>query len=549
MATITKVIPSPDFPNKIRYTTDVPVSVAGGGIDIQSMEGGFPLFISTSYPVVPISALEFEIAYGNGGGYFGAGFGAGMMGWQFEEASGVTADDVYGGNVFPLTASGPVPTDGVAIDVGAWIRARYFSGNTSEVMKTAAFPGGFGVAGDVTLCAIIKLEPGRTVNATVFSMAGNPANVANDDDNEQLRVSIDPDGHIIWYWECDYGGNPRHPVTGTTHRCLASSRAVLLTVIRRSNFVDVCVNGDCWERFVLTAPGDVSPSGGISATMAVGVGRRPSEAVEPFKGMIDSMALFPTAPPNTPGAEFTDIQQMAADNMMPFPTHVALQFLVGVFTFSPPIYYATPSFTRFYPADYNQQFVDTTGNGQQTILSPGQAPKTAATSIPPSVFDDSGQGFSVGSLWTDLSTGAVYYCKDNTPGAAVWGMVAGTGTPTAPIITSFDPLVASAVQKTRPISFEAVLQAPSTSYARIVILVSFPSIGLYEVAHDGDAFSQNYPAELGNVRNVIDPTLTRFTLLRQGGWPVSPRILPLAITNDGVLTDITTSIYAWTLVT
>lgn len=49
----------------------------------------------------------------------------------------------------------------------------------------------------------------------------------------------------------------------------------------------------------------------------------------------------------------------------------------------------------------------------------------AATSAP-TINDDSGDGYSVGSIWVNLTTDNVYQCADSTAGAAVWKQLNST---------------------------------------------------------------------------------------------------------------------------
>lgn len=46
----------------------------------------------------------------------------------------------------------------------------------------------------------------------------------------------------------------------------------------------------------------------------------------------------------------------------------------------------------------------------------------------PSVNDDAGDGFSVGSIWTDTTNDKSYICSDSTVGSAVWQQFSGGGT-------------------------------------------------------------------------------------------------------------------------
>lgn len=50
--------------------------------------------------------------------------------------------------------------------------------------------------------------------------------------------------------------------------------------------------------------------------------------------------------------------------------------------------------------------------------------KTNATNAAPTVNDDSGDGYSINSLWTDTTGPTTYVCQDATVGAAVWTQIA-----------------------------------------------------------------------------------------------------------------------------
>jgi len=63
---------------------------------------------------------------------------------------------------------------------------------------------------------------------------------------------------------------------------------------------------------------------------------------------------------------------------------------------------------------YFKQKASSSGGGGSSLLN-----KLDATSAP-TVNDDSGDGYSVGSLWIDVSAKEAYRCVDATVGAAVW---------------------------------------------------------------------------------------------------------------------------------
>lgn len=124
----------------------------------------------------------------------------------------------------------------------------------------------------------------------------------------------------------------------------------------------------------------------------------------------------------------------------------------------------------------------------------------------------------------------------------MWGAPGIQGTP--PTVDSFNPALATAILPAQTLSFRVTLEATAQ---RVLVLVQFTQLEVYEVAHDGDAFSQAYPAAQGNVR-TLNGNLIDFTILRREGWPASPRVIPVAIDSNGNLNPITSVTYAWTLV-
>ncbi len=118
-------------------------------------------------------------------------------------------------------------------------------------------------------------------------------------------------------------------------------------------------------------------------------------------------------------------------------------------------------------------------------------------------------------------------------------------TPGIPTIVNLSPALPGPIDITTPISLTALSEA---GFERVVLAVSFPTLGLYEIIHDGDSFTDRYPATLGNARVPVTDGY-QFTVLRREGWPASPRLIPFAFDTAGQTNDITGTIYAWTLVT
>lgn len=122
-----------------------------------------------------------------------------------------------------------------------------------------------------------------------------------------------------------------------------------------------------------------------------------------------------------------------------------------------------------------------------------------------------------------------------------------------PTVGSFDPAVGTAIGPQALLHFTVLpashqLDGSPATLQRVMIFASFPGLNIYEVVHDGDAFSAAYPAMLGNTR-VANGNGYDFALLRQEGWPASVRLVPVAVDQFGNINPISSEVYAWTLIT
>jgi hypothetical protein len=113
-----------------------------------------------------------------------------------------------------------------------------------------------------------------------------------------------------------------------------------------------------------------------------------------------------------------------------------------------------------------------------------------------------------------------------------------------PVLSAFSPVVGAAIGTRDALRF--TVQPVGGELRRETIMVSFPLLGLTEVAFDGEAFTKAYPAAQGNAR-VANGTGWDFTLQRTEGWPASPRLLPLVTDEFGNTNDVDSTNYAWTL--
>ena len=103
-----------------------------------------------------------------------------------------------------------------------------------------------------------------------------------------------------------------------------------------------------------------------------------------------------------------------------------------------------------------------------------------------------------------------------------------SGDVTPPVVTIVSPTPGTGILRTQPITFDVT---DETGFRRVMVLASFPSKGIYEVIHDGDRWGPHYDVS-PNARTDIAGG-HRFTVLRRGGWPAAPSILPMPIDVGG----------------
>ncbi len=145
-----------------------------------------------------------------------------------------------------------------------------------------------------------------------------------------------------------------------------------------------------------------------------------------------------------------------------------------------------------------------------------------------------------GALVETIDVGPISFTMDFVDATPVF--VPPDGPPTV----QFSPVAGGAIAATDALTVLVQPTVPS-SLVRVMLLVQFPTLNLYEVAFDGEGFSQAYPAALGNARTVDGDGFT-FTLLRAEGWPASPRVVPVAVDNYGNVNPVSSETYAWTLI-
>ncbi len=182
----------------------------------------------------------------------------------------------------------------------------------------------------------------------------------------------------------------------------------------------------------------------------------------------------------------------------------------------------------------------------QQYVDQANAPQAQPSLIHPAVglyfFVPSAGDISAGRSFV-IDTDAANVLVPEQYDGTVGNMPAG-GTPGDPQVSNFTPALASAVGPTDTIAFD-VVDVP-VPLQRVLVLVSFPNLNLYEVAHDGDALGPRYANQFCSREPIANGY--RYTLLRDAGWPGSPRIIPMAFDNGGGVNPISSVIYGWTLV-
>jgi hypothetical protein len=108
---------------------------------------------------------------------------------------------------------------------------------------------------------------------------------------------------------------------------------------------------------------------------------------------------------------------------------------------------------------------------------------------------------------------------------------AGTSTPesVAPVVSVISPTPGTAIDPVAAITIDVTDN--KGLFRRILLTMRFAGLDIEEVVHNGDAFGPKYLGGLNN-RIAIEGGY-RYTLLRRGGWPANPTLVPYAIDVAG----------------
>lgn len=98
-----------------------------------------------------------------------------------------------------------------------------------------------------------------------------------------------------------------------------------------------------------------------------------------------------------------------------------------------------------------------------------------------------------------------------------------------PIITSISPSPGTDLAPQQALAFNAISPA-GRALTAVVILMNYPNTGAYEVVHDGTNFAADYTGTRSPITNGF-----AFTgVVRKGGWPSPPNIIPIVVDSSGL---------------
>jgi hypothetical protein len=124
------------------------------------------------------------------------------------------------------------------------------------------------------------------------------------------------------------------------------------------------------------------------------------------------------------------------------------------------------------------------------------------------------------------------------PTFQTWGIepvwITGFGPAAPPVIVGVSPAGGSSITSGTTLSFSVT---DSNYPLRLAIVaVSLPTLGIYEIAHDGTAFGPMYQGPANNRLSLSPASFGySYTILRQGGWPASPTVVIFAVDTGGFL--------------
>lgn len=175
------------------------------------------------------------------------------------------------------------------------------------------------------------------------------------------------------------------------------------------------------------------------------------------------------------------------------------------------------------------------GGGSPNFLLYADAADTAKT--PPSILNPATGLFFFLPTLTDIDEARAFVIRSDSGGLLVPASYDGTvgnipeggGGGGQPIVQNVDPTPGTPINATQILKLDII--DTGASFRLIMVIADFPNLGIREVVHDGGSFATAYSGP-GNMRQAITNGF-HYEILRKGGWPSSPTIIPYAIDTGG----------------
>jgi len=198
--------------------------------------------------------------------------------------------------------------------------------------------------------------------------------------------------------------------------------------------------------------------------------------------------------------------------------------------------------------------------------------RETSSTVAPTVNDDSGDGYSVGSRWFDTSADKEYVCLDATVGAAVWKETTTTGSSTLPVADTTG-IVKGSIDGTKIIRLEAdgittgttrvwtaqdkditvadnadlVAHTGNTSNPHLVTAAQAGAIPNSTIAASGDYIrgtgAGTYSVQKNNFAAAVAPTVTDDS---SAGYSIGSRWINTVTDKEYVALDVSVGAAVWT---
>jgi hypothetical protein len=132
----------------------------------------------------------------------------------------------------------------------------------------------------------------------------------------------------------------------------------------------------------------------------------------------------------------------------------------------------------------------------------------------------------------DLSARAAYMVSSDAEPTRYFGQLeaaagGGGGGGSPPVVSGVNPAPGTPIAAGTALGFDVT---DDVAFRRILVTIYFPTLGRAELAHDGNGFLQQYG--LSRRSNIAGGF--RYSVVRTGGWPATPRLLVYATNVVGL---------------